>query len=60
MGTNDVTRLGMKAPQTAQIADFMARMLIEKQAPESVMEDLVDFRMPYQKLYYCFDSGLLE
>jgi len=55
MGTIEVTRLGMKEPQMDQIADFMARVLIEKQAPESVMEDVVDFRMPYQKLQYCFD-----
>jgi len=46
----------MKAPQMEQIADFMALVLIEKQAPESVMEDVVDFRQPYQKLYYCFDN----
>src|SRR6266851_2490331 len=55
MGTIEVTRLGMKEPQMEQIADFMARVLIDKQAPESVMEDVVDFRLPYQKLHYCFD-----
>ena len=55
MGTIEVTRLGMQEPQMDQIADFMARVLIDKQAPESVMEDVVDFRLPYQKLQYCFD-----
>jgi hypothetical protein len=48
------TRLGMKEPQMTQIADFMVRVLIENEAPESVMEDVVDFREPHQKLYYCF------
>src|SRR5262249_3966830 len=57
MGTIEVTRLGMGPEQMAQIADFIARVLIEKQAPESVMEDVVDFREPYQKLYYCFENG---
>jgi len=57
LGTIEVTRLGMREPQMAQIADFIARVLIQKEAPESVMEDVVDFREPYQKLYYCFDNG---
>ena len=37
----------------------MARILIERQAPEDVAEDLIEFGLPYQKLYYCFDHGLL-
>ncbi len=40
------------------IADFMARILIERRAPEDVAEDVIEFRLPYQKLYYCFDHGL--
>jgi glycine hydroxymethyltransferase len=55
LGTIEVTRLGMREPQMEQIADFIARVLIEKQSPESVMEEVIDFREPYQKLYYCFD-----
>lgn len=58
MGTIEVTRLGMKEPQMEQIAAFIARVLVEKEPPESVMEDVVDFRLPYQDLYYCFDKGL--
>lgn len=58
MGTIEVTRLGMKEAQMDQIADFMARVLIAKEAPENVLEDVVDFREPYQKMFYCFDNGL--
>jgi glycine hydroxymethyltransferase len=58
LGTIEVTRLGMKEPEMAQIADFMARVLIEKEAPESVLEDVIGFRQGYQTLYYCFDHGL--
>ncbi|HRE29522.1 MAG TPA: serine hydroxymethyltransferase, partial [Anaerolineales bacterium] len=56
MGTIEVTRLGMKEEQMTQIADFMARVLIERQSPETVLEDVVEFREPYQKLFYCFDT----
>jgi glycine hydroxymethyltransferase len=58
LGTIEVTRLGMKEPQMEQIAGFIARVLVEKEPPESVMEDVVDFRLPYQELYYCFEKGL--
>jgi glycine hydroxymethyltransferase len=58
MGSIEVTRLGMREKDMATIADFMARILIEKAAPEDVMEDVVDFRLPYQTMYYCFDNGL--
>ncbi len=58
MGTIEVTRLGMREKEMETIADFMARILIEKAAPEDVMEDVVDFRLPYQTMYYCFDNGL--
>jgi glycine hydroxymethyltransferase len=58
LGTIEVTRLGMKESQMEQIAAFIARVLVEKEPPESVMEDVVEFRLPYQDLYYCFEKGL--
>jgi glycine hydroxymethyltransferase len=58
MGTIEVTRLGMREEDMQTIADFVARLLIEKESPAQVLEDVVEFRLPYQKLYYCFDNGL--
>jgi glycine hydroxymethyltransferase len=58
MGTIEVTRLGMREADMETIADFMARILIEKETPAQVVEDVIEFRQPYQKLYYCFDHGL--
>ena len=58
LGTIEVTRLGMKEQQMDQIADFVARLLIEQQAPTDVMEDVIDFRQGYQRLFFCFDNGL--
>lgn len=39
-------------------ADFMSHILIVRQAPEEVAEDMIEFRLPYQKLYHCFDHRL--
>jgi glycine hydroxymethyltransferase len=55
MGTIEVTRLGMNESDMETIADFMARVLVEKEDPESVRKDVVDFRYPQQTLYYNFD-----
>ncbi len=58
MGTIELTRLGMGPAEMEQIADFIARVLVEQQPPEAVLADVVAFREPYQTLYYCFDAGL--
>ncbi len=58
VGPIEVTCLGMREAQMETIADFMARVLIEHRAPEEVAEDVIEFRLPYQKFYDCFDHGL--
>ena len=58
MGTIEVTRYGMREKEMDLIADFMARLLIEKQSPDAVAEDVIEFRQGYQTLFYNFDHGL--
>jgi glycine hydroxymethyltransferase len=58
MGTTEVTRYGMREKEMDMIADFMARLLIEKQSPDAVVEDVIEFRQEYQTLFYNFDHGL--
>jgi glycine hydroxymethyltransferase len=58
MGTIEVTRLGMREKEMDIIADFIARILVEKQATEEVAEDVTEFRRDYQTIYYNFDHGI--
>jgi glycine hydroxymethyltransferase len=58
LGTIEVTRLGMREADMETIADFVARVLIERQEPERVAHDVEAFRLPFQTLYYCFENGL--
>ena len=44
MGTIEVTRYGMREAEMGLIADFMARLLVDKQSPDLVMEDVIEFR----------------
>jgi glycine hydroxymethyltransferase len=58
MGTIEVTRYGMGEREMDIISGFMARVLIEKESPDRVVEDVIAFRQEYQTLYYNFDHGL--
>jgi glycine hydroxymethyltransferase len=57
IGTIEVTRLGMHEKDMGTIADFVARVLVKNEDPEVVGKDVMDFRKPYQTLYYNFDDG---
>jgi glycine hydroxymethyltransferase len=57
IGTIEVTRLGMNEKDMITIADFIARVLVKNEDPETVGKDVVDFRYPHQTLYYNFDYG---
>jgi glycine/serine hydroxymethyltransferase len=57
MGTIEVTRLGMCEAEMAIIAEFMARVLVEHEPPDTVVEDVIAFRQAYQTLYYNFDHS---
>jgi glycine hydroxymethyltransferase len=58
MGTIEITRLGMGESEMGTIADFIARILVERAVPEDAIDDVIAFRQPYQTLYYCFENGL--
>jgi len=57
MGTIEITRLGMGEVEMDTIANFIARVLVERAAPQGVREEVIAFRQPYQTLYYCFENG---
>jgi glycine hydroxymethyltransferase len=56
MGTIEITRLGMDEKDMETIAEFVARVLVKNEDPESVARDVEDFRLPRQTLYYNFDN----
>lgn len=58
MGTIEITRLGMDEAEMETIADFIARILVEGAAPQSVRDEVIAFRELYQTLYYCFENGI--
>ncbi len=57
LGSSEVTRLGMKKDQMAQIAEFMRRIVFDQEAPKSVAKDVAQFRKDFQKVHYAFDTA---
>ena len=57
MGTSEVTRLGMKENEMKEIAEFVKRVVIDKENVDKVKADVAEFRKDYQKVHYCFENA---
>jgi len=57
LGTSEVTRLGMKENEMKEIAEFIKRVVIDKEHVDKVKKDVADFRKQYQKVHYCFENA---
>ena len=47
-----------KESEMVEIAEFMKRVIIEKEDVAKVRSDVADFRRDYQKVYYCFENAV--
>jgi len=56
LGVSEVTRLGMKESEMKEIAEFVKRVIIDKEPTEKVKVDVAEFRKDYQKVHYCFEN----
>lgn len=56
LGTQEVTRLGMKEEEMDIIAEFIKRVIIDKVPPTIVKKDVLSFRKSYQKVHFCFEN----
>jgi glycine hydroxymethyltransferase len=57
LGVSEVTRLGMQESEMVEIAEFIKRVVIDKEPPEKVAADVAEFRKDYQKVHYCFENA---
>jgi len=54
LGTCEVTRRGMKEAEMEKIAEFIKRVLVDKERPEKVKDEVMKFVGKYQEVHYCF------
>ncbi len=57
LGVSEITRLGMKVGEMNEIAEFIKRVILGKESPKKVKEDVVKFRREYCTVQYCFENS---
>src|SRR5919107_336997 len=58
IGVPETTRLGMKEGEMKEIANFIKRVIVEKQDPGIVAKDVAEFRKQFQQVQYAFDNAV--
>lgn len=58
IGTQELTRTGMKENEMREIAGCMKKIAIDGASPEKVREDVVNLRRNFQGMEYCFKGRL--
>ena len=56
IGVPEITRLGMKESEMKEIANFIKRVVIDKQDPSLIANNVADFRKEFHKIHYAFDD----
>ena len=56
LGTAEITRLGMGKSEMIDIAEYFKKLIIDKQDPKKVKEDVATFKKDFQEVKYCFQS----
>ncbi len=57
LGSQELTRIGMKEGDMKDVAEFMKRIVIDKEDPKKVGEDVAAFKEDFQTIHYCFAEG---
>jgi glycine hydroxymethyltransferase len=54
LGTSEITRLGMGKSEMVDIAEFFKKLIIDKQDPKKIQEEVAEFKKEFQEVKYCF------
>jgi glycine hydroxymethyltransferase len=54
LGTQEMTRMGMKESEMTYIAEFFKRVLLDKEDPKKIQKEVATFREEYQEVQYGF------
>jgi len=54
IGSQEVTRVGMKEREMDAIAELIARVVVKGEEPERVKPDVVALKRQFTKVHYCF------
>ncbi len=54
IGTQEMTRYGMKESEMKYVAELMKKVIIDGKDLNIVKEEVINFRKKFQKIHYCF------
>jgi len=57
IGTSEITRIGMRKNDMTEVARLIKRVIIDKEDPRKVKQDVAEFRTGFQEVHYCFESA---
>src|SRR2546427_5583045 len=57
LGTQELTRLGMKETQMREVADLFARIVVKDEAADTIAADVAAMRTEFNTVQYCFTTG---
>ena len=57
IGTSEITRLDMKRNDMVDVAEFIKRIVVDKEDPKKVKQEVAAFRQNFQNVHYCFESA---
>ena len=58
IGTQEITRLGMKEADMVTISEFFKAVIIDQKDPVTVSQEIKQFRSEFQKIHYGFETSL--
>ena len=58
IGTQEITRLGMKEADMITISEFFKAVLVDQKDPATVAQEIKEFRSEFQKIHYGFETSI--
>lgn len=57
LGSQELTRLGMREAQMDEVADLVARVILKREDPKKVSTAVAALRKDFNTIQYCFEAG---
>jgi len=57
IGSQEITRLGMKENDMAEVAEQISRVVMKSRPPTEVKDSVMEFKRGFTKVHYCFFEG---
>jgi glycine hydroxymethyltransferase len=57
LGSQELTRLGMKESHMSEVAELIKRVAVDKEDTEKVKQDVIKLKANFNTIHYCFHEG---